>query len=140
MKNFFSILVLFSVILFSGCSSDDDEGEKDYSKKVVGKWIQKSYKNGDGSFTPQEDGTYLQFMANGTFTYFVGGVFQETTSGTYTMPFESIIKLKDSNENANHSSPGGDIFEIEILEISGDKATFKITDGTSVSTSKYERR
>lgn len=126
------------LLLISSCSKDEDK-QDNYSDKIIGKWFQVAYLNSDGYFTPQEDGTFIQFNADASFVYHIGGVVNESTSGTYTMPFENVIKLNDGNDKA-HSSPAGYRFEIEIKEISGNNATVKIEDGTSISTIKVQRK
>jgi len=117
MKKILSILCLCLVVLFSGCSSDDEDEATNYSEKIVGKWIQKSYLNSGGYFTEQEDGTYIQFRADGTFTFYLGSIFEETTNGTYSMPFESIIELKIEGETTKPS--------ITISDLQNNKAKFR---------------
>lgn len=138
MRRILSISMLLFAILLSSCSKDEDK-QGNYSDKIIGKWVQTAYLNSDGYFTPQEDGTYFQFNADASFAYHKGGVINETISGTYTMPYESVIKLNDGNDKA-HSSPVGYRFEIEIKEANGDKATIQIADGTSTSTIKVQRK
>jgi hypothetical protein len=131
---FFPVLLL----LISSCSKDEDKQDNHFDK-IIGKWFQMSYLNSDNYFTPQEDGTYIQFNVDASFVYHKGGVINETLSGTYTMPSENVIKLNDGNDK-EHSSPSGYRFEIDIKEINGDNATIKMTDGTSTSTIKVQRK
>lgn len=139
MRRILSISMLLFAILLSSCSKDEDK-QDNYSDKIIGKWVQTAaYLDSDGYFIPLNDGTYFQFNTDASFVYHKGGVINETLSGTYTMPYESVIKLNDGNDKA-HSSPSGYRFEIEIKEANGDNATIQIADGTSTSTIKVQRK
>ena len=101
---------------FSSCSKDDEQA-KNYTEPFIGKWVQTAYRSSStGTFIGQEDGTYIEFKANGSFTFFLGGVFNETTTGTYSVPYENHIVLKPEDEKES---------TISASQFEGNTATFQ---------------
>lgn len=127
MKNL--VLCLFAILLLVSCSKDDEP--KDYASNVYGKWVQTAYKSSStGTYIGQEDGTYIEFKANGTFTFFLGSVFNETTTGTFSVPYENHIVLKPEGEKEA---------TISIYDLEGNKATFQFLF-LNTGSYKMERR
>lgn len=114
-KLLFSILACL-LFAFSSCSKDEEK-PKNYAEPFVGKWVQTFYKSSStGTFIGQEDGTYIEFKANGTFTFFLGSVFNETTNGTYSVPYENHVILKPEGEKEA---------TISVSDLEGNNATFQ---------------
>lgn len=111
------LFALLTCVLFGLIScSKDEEKTKNYAEPFVGKWVQTAYKSSStGTFIGQEDGTYIEFKANGTFTFFLGSVFNETTTGTYSAPYENHIILKPEGEKEA---------TISVYDLEGSNATF----------------
>lgn len=114
-KLLFSLLACL-LFVFSSCSKDEEK-PKNYAEPFIGKWVQTFYKSSStGTFIGQEDGTYIEFKANGTFTFFLGSVFNETTNGTYSVPYENHIILKPEGEKEA---------TISVYDLEGSNATFQ---------------
>lgn len=121
--------MLFSISLFVGCSSDDDEtnddGDKNYSEMIIGWWqvIESSTGYDEDEFTSifkiNSDGTYWNGNDNGS------------DSGRWTMEGNIF----------NFTSGFGLTFSVEITEITENNFTAKsknpITGGTIIT--KYKR-
>jgi hypothetical protein len=94
-------IALACMLAFAGCSKE--ETPKDYAEPYVGKWVQTAYKSSStGTFIGQEDGTYVQFNADGTFIHFYSGwgSFNETTTGTYKMTSDMSMELSIPGETS----------------------------------------
>lgn len=116
MKKFLFGLLACLLLGLSSCSKDEEK-TKDYAEPFVGKWVQTFYKSSStGTFIGQEDGTYIEFKANGTFTFFLGSVFNETTTGTYSVPYENHIVLNPEGEKEA---------TISVYDFEGNNATFQ---------------
>jgi len=128
--NLFALMaMLFSISLFVGCSSDDDEtnddGDKNYSEMIIGWWqvIESSTGYDEDEFTSifkiNSDGTYWNGNDNGS------------DSGRWTMEGNIF----------NFTSGFGLTFSVEITEITENNFTAKsknpITGGTIIT--KYKR-
>lgn len=97
MKNLYYLLIIY-ILAFAGCSKSETPN---YAEPYIGKWVQTAYKSSSTeTFIGQEDGTYIQFNANGTFTYFYSGwgAFNETTTGTYKMTSDMSMELSIPGE------------------------------------------
>jgi hypothetical protein len=93
-----SYLLLACALAFTGCSKEE---APDHAEPYIGKWVQTAYRNSStNSFIGQEDGTYVQFNADGTFTHFYSGwgSFNETTTGTYKMTSDMSMELSIAGE------------------------------------------
>lgn len=108
MKNLYFLFITGLLVCFTSCSSD--ENEPNYSEKYIGKWVQTAYESSTGNFIGQEDGTYIEFRNNGTFTFFLGSVFNETTTGTYKMTSATSMELFIEGET---SKPTIDFYDVE---------------------------
>lgn len=134
MKRF--LFISFLICVFAGCSTDEKEtAAKNEINPYIGKWVQTSYKSSStGTFIGQEDGTYIEFKSDRTFIFFLGGVFKETTTGTYGMDSDELVnnvtlKLNDGKEAS-----------ISIyLEASNNIATFQFLL-FNTGTYKFEKR
>lgn len=107
MKKILLLSLAYCMLAITGCSKDE---EPNYAEPYIGKWVQTAYKASSGAFIGQEDGTYIQFNADGTFIFFLGGVFNETTTGMYKMTSGISMELNISGET---SKPTIDFYDVE---------------------------
>lgn len=116
MKRCYFILLAFFMLVIGGCSKDDNE-PKNYGEPFIGKWVQTAYKSSStDTFIGQEDGTYIEFKADGSFIFFLGSVFNETTTGTYSIPYENhIVLIPEGEKEAT----------ISVYDLEGKNATFQ---------------
>ena len=82
-KLLFGLIALVSLVCFSSCSNDNEEGNNAKSNSIVGTW----------ECTQSEDGVTaydrLTFKSNGRFTEVVGATYMgEEYSETYTGDYE----------------------------------------------------
>lgn len=98
MKQLF-YLSLACVLALAGCSKEEAPNP---AEPYIGRWVQTAYQSSStGTFIGQEDGTYMQFNADGTFTHFYSGwgAFDETTTGTYKMTSDMSMELSIPGES-----------------------------------------
>lgn len=82
-KLLFGLIALVSLVCFSSCSNDNEEGNNAKSNSIVGTW----------EYTESEDGlTYyirMTFKSNGRFSWVEGATYEgEEYSDTYTGEYE----------------------------------------------------
>ena len=82
-KLLFGLIALVSLVCFSSCSNDNEEGNNAKSNSIVGTW----------EYTESEDGmTYylrMTFKSNGRFTWVEGATYMgEEDSETFTGEYE----------------------------------------------------
>ncbi|MDR2009949.1 MAG: lipocalin family protein [Bacteroidales bacterium] len=132
MKKMFSMLMLVSVILFSGCSDDDDNGFDYDVNLLIGKWRVTHVEQKDGSYFDVTSSiaesvfepTYATFNSNGT--YSGSGEFGNG-SGTYTAVGKTIITKVGGDEYLRYDvlALSGNECELKMYE-KGDDASLKI--------------
>jgi len=101
-------ILMVMCVGFSSCSDDDDDGgNKDFSKLIVGQWKYHSYYNSD--WYEVEPDVYVQFNADGSFTS--GGKFNGnfttweiigtggTDYGDYGNSYKVVLKGDPMNDD-----------------------------------------
>ncbi|SMD32512.1 hypothetical protein SAMN04488029_0857 [Reichenbachiella faecimaris] len=129
MKNQFSILLILSIIFFSSCSEDDENGSEfgDLPEELLGTWGSVDLTS-TGCTTASDNGSCsvgcltVTFSSGGIFT---GQFYNEVIGGTVTAN-DNTLKLCDSSGFCNEItySISGDLVEITWTD-SIDGCTYK---------------
>lgn len=133
------VLIMFASLFLLSCSKDDGGEAGDVSvNEVVGKWVQTYFRSRNtNTFIGQEDGTYILFKSDGTFTFFYSGwgSSNRTTTGKYKIPGSASLPAFVQLEYGDNET--GTI-DISTLDNEGN-ATFLVNGLLFTGTYKFKK-